>query len=546
MGIQQAGVSYTWYTTLQVMSEAVRDALAALRANRIALLSPDIAETKASVDIVAQALGLSVVAQASFRGKANHQIDMICPADVAAAGIALVRSAEQPVDVLFIIYAGSMGCNQLQAMEAELGVPVVTSKSALDWKVGSAPSTSKVGRSRLFSLPVLTADASKRSGATRDAPVAQLLAPCVRLISLAHAIRITATTSAGLPHLVCRDGAALAAAALLPGTPAVVIPALLCRFMSRLAKLPLMHDSQYWVCQMDLALIFAYGAVVCRRRPAAPEIGRPARSWARRWMWALLARLRPAEEAEVVARAQPIIRWQLFWFYLAAGVWKLNRGFLHPQYSCAPVFSLTLLDHLPPSWDAAIEPWAPLIAAASPAAVLGLELGVAVCLLLDPRRLGVLMVLLLHLGIAIVPPPNNIGCFGVQTCARLYLLMPRRSLAAWHEAIGRYSAQSALAANTMVAGAAAVLCALTHMQHEAGARLDLSVPLLVAMAVLYCRGLALHSTADDCYAGMRPRVHFPTLGVGGRAFAWLAFVYSFCLPMLGSDMVGWRDARRPL
>lgn len=266
-----------------------------------------------------------------------------------------------------------------------------------------------------------------------EAP-ARLLATCVRLACFAHALRMMAATTAGLPFLCSAGGAALAIAALVPTLPALAIPAMLVRVFNRFGKMPLMHDSQYWVLQMDCALILAYLAVVCRRRtivaagesPSSPPpspppaplrcysatrgesmrhkaalgIGEAARGLGTKLCTALNA----AEQGEVIARARPIIQWQLAWFYLAAGVWKINSGFLHPRYSCASVFTLMLLDYLPSSADAAVAEWAPLIASLSPVAVLVLEIGVGVALIVRPRTLGVLGVLLLHIAIAFVPP----------------------------------------------------------------------------------------------------------------------------------------------
>ena len=391
----------------------------------------------------------------------------------------------------------------------------------------------------------------KEDSRDKDDPreeAARVLGPCVRLVCLAHAMRLVASTTGGLHYLLSVQGAALALAALFPSVPAVAVPALLVRVASRVAKLPLIHDSQLWVLQFDLALVLAYCAVLWGSATvtAARHSGVGATT-AAQWRETLCRPLGATLEAEVVARAQPIVRWQFFWFYAAAAVWKLNDGFLAAETSCAGLFSLLLLDHLPASLDPLVERVAPLVNRASPAAVLGMEGAVAVGLLLDPRRCGVLAVLMLHVAIGLEPPPNNIACFGVATCARLYLLAPRATHAAlrdclpwwWRRRRDDEEAQRPMgtAAAAAAVACAAVVSALTHAQHEVGARLDLPVPLLVWMGCVYVRALCVHAWADDEAVGNEPRLRFSLRATwGGRALAWAAAIYSFALPMLGADM----------
>ena len=82
-----------------------------------------------------------------------------------------------------------------------------------------------------------------------------------------------------------------------------------------------------------------------------------------------------------------------------------------------------------------------------------------------------------------------------------------------------------------------MVSAVTHAQHEEGARLDLSVPLLVWMGCVYGRALHVHAWADDEVIGRRPRLRFSLRATwGSRALVWAAALYAFALPMLGADM----------
>ena len=96
--------------------------------------------------------------------------------------------------------------------------------------------------------------AREQTAQQEPAPV-YLLGACVRLICFAHAMRIMAATAAGLPFLLSSGGLTLGLAALVPSLPVIAVPALVVRVANRLGKLPLMHDSQWWVLQMDMALV---------------------------------------------------------------------------------------------------------------------------------------------------------------------------------------------------------------------------------------------------------------------------------------------------
>ncbi|KAL3894592.1 MAG: hypothetical protein SGPRY_013767 [Prymnesium sp.] len=127
------------------------------------------------------------------------------------------------------------------------------------------------------------------------------------------------------------------------------------------------------------------------------------------------------------------MRWQLFIFYTAAGLWKLNSSFLDPRYSCATVYLLQLLDaHLPTSLASSLA--LPISRLAPPLTIV-LEMAIGLFFVLSPRIAGVLGVLL-HTGIALTPPPNNISAFGIVCTLRYFWVAPEGGVRAWEEVGG--------------------------------------------------------------------------------------------------------------
>ena len=157
--------------------------------------------------------------------------------------------------------------------------------------------------------------------------------------------------------------------------------------------------------------------------------------------------------------------------YLSAGLWKLNTSFINPQYSCGSIYAVTLLDAYAPLVGVAptageTSSAAPLlllfcssspllllccpsttlfaflrssalssllsslfikttalartVAAAAPLLIAVGEMATGLAFALPVPKAGCVAVtlgLLLHLGICLTPPPNNIGAFSV-TAAR--------------------------------------------------------------------------------------------------------------------------------
>ena len=158
-------------------------------------------------------------------------------------------------------------------------------------------------------------------------------------------------------------------------------------------KVPFSWDSEYWQAQTD-------ATVVCT--------------------------LTLLKAAPFVPMISTTVRLQMAVFYLGAGFWKINTSFLDPASSCASIYIAQLLDVL--GMESALPTAARTAAVhAGPLLTIVGELSIGL-LLLVPRRswakLGVALALLLHLGIALTPPPNNIAEYGTMSALRLAWLFP--------------------------------------------------------------------------------------------------------------------------
>mmetsp|Transcript_36806 Transcript_36806/g.60927 ORF Transcript_36806/g.60927 Transcript_36806/m.60927 type:complete len:573 (+) Transcript_36806:54-1772(+) len=189
----------------------------------------------------------------------------------------------------------------------------------------------------------------------------------------------------------------LGALGAFPSTPLACV-SLCVRLSATLHKMPFVWDSYYWCLQTDLVLLLALLPALARRCSANTALFTASRT----------------------------IRVQLALFYLGAGFWKINTSFIHPRYSCAPIFFLQLLASYTPLW---LEPPAAtlqLVAHAAPGMTIAGELAIGVLLLSSGAmaRLGVCIALLLHFGIALTPPPNDAVSFSVASVTRLLLTIP--------------------------------------------------------------------------------------------------------------------------
>ncbi|EOD20641.1 hypothetical protein EMIHUDRAFT_242013 [Emiliania huxleyi CCMP1516] len=228
-----------------------------------------------------------------------------------------------------------------------------------------------------------------------------LLAPYVRLWCVSNALRIASGTSAatalgdalaGQPTAVLLG--LLTLLGLFPTSPPLLATTLLARAVSNLAKGAALGNSQTWGTLTDLSLLGALCETLALRG---------------RWLPPLSAE----EEAAIVRSCAPAVRVQLATVYAASALWKLNSSFAEPRRSCAAVFALQMLEHLPPAVTA--TPLPALMAAAAPALVLLVETAIPALLLAPCCWAGVSSALSFHLAIAACPPPNNIASFGATT-----------------------------------------------------------------------------------------------------------------------------------
>ena len=292
--------------------------------------------------------------------------------------------------------------------------------------------------------------------------------------------------------------------------------ALVVRLADTLSIMPVMWDSYYWCLQVDGGLLLCVGYLALVRGLLADSHADSLAAW-----WATTARQ------------------QLAIFYLAAGVWKVNTSFLDARTSCAPIFVLTLLQTLgytPPPLRAS------QLALLAPGVTILGELTIGILLLLPSRaavRIGVLSALLLHLGIALAPPPNNATPFSLTCVVRLLITESAAVARAWDElgasgsGIGQYLATPAI--GMLLASLCMGICyrrALAFPPTAFGAELDWWVGTYTCLAVLIAR--AMYSdvanmptpTTKSLARGLRP------------ALVLLALAYAFGGPLLGIHDLG--------
>jgi len=174
-----------------------------------------------------------------------------------------------------------------------------------------------------------------------------------------------------------------------------------------------------WCAETDAALLLALAAGLLSAAPRASSSALAAKN-------------------ELAERVAATVRWQMAFFYLGAAFWKVNTSFLDHRYSCAPLFFASIMaaylpaDIATPGVTAAVIRHAPMIivvgelaiAAAFLAAAWGRSQGALSC---NCSKIGVILALCLHLGIAVTPPPNNVGAFSVIMVARLFFFAPQSS-----------------------------------------------------------------------------------------------------------------------
>ena len=278
---------------------------------------------------------------------------------------------------------------------------------------------------------------------------------------------------------------------LSSGWPPFLCFALVTRIYANITVFPNGWESLFWCAETDLALLLAIVVQMVRAS-----------------RWSIFSDQRNA----VVQDASLVVRWQLAGWYLSAAFFKLNSSFFDHRYSCAsPYLAQLLAAYLPqhlatPADLATLVPIAPLMV------VVG-ELALSIALLAAASgrggklaiRVGVTLALLLHFGIAITPPPNNIGAFSVIMAARLpafangdallratSLPSSASELVAWAGTLGVAAVAASAAARATASGGSGSAAS----EGDAGQMsimffggLDWSVPTLVVMSLVLLRAL---------------------------------------------------------
>ena len=319
---------------------------------------------------------------------------------------------------------------------------------------------------------------------------------------------------------------AVSAAAFKPG-PTTMALALAMRIADTLSVVPQIWDSYYWCLQIDgglLLLIITHGTA--------------DRNVLAAW-WADAARC------------------QLACFYGAAAFWKFNSSFLDHRTSCAPIFVLTLLPTIGFTPTTALVP---LLAKVAPALTITGEGAIAVLLsaATSPRlvRCGTVVALVLHLGIALTPHPNNATPFSLACAIRLLLTQPHHVCAALQEATVPTRAGVLVLAVATAAAASCTAVVYARAAEFPPARppaIDWWVAAYAALMVIGLRAVALAEAAERALgtatvgastvgaphalptAGAAPAKLAPALR---RCIVGLAALYALGGPLLGLQDLG--------
>lgn len=329
------------------------------------------------------------------------------------------------------------------------------------------------------------------------------------------------------------------ATVLTSAYPPVLCAALAARAVANIAPWPHGWESHYWCATTDLTLLFAVGAHLTKQR----SFSLPA-----------------AARAAAVADGSRVVRYQVAFYYLSAALFKLNTSFLDHRYSCASPYAAQLLAAYVPAAFATPAELAPFVRLAPSLVLIGeLVLGAALILAAAGRGgqfaapLGVSLALALHFGIAMTPPPNNIGAFSVIMACRLAFYVPPQSLAQAvrvptniAESVGAAATLAVAAVATSVAraatadggsGSSASSGAAGQMSIMFFAGIDWSVPTFVLMAAVVLRGSAIACCSQPALAKATVRSKFFVKTVGSLMVS-IAFFHSFIGPPTGLQDLG--------
>lgn len=128
-------------------------ALQALKARSVGIVSPYIPSVAGPIRDAFEAAGFAVPATLSFGEEVEARVARIDPASIYAAAVDVARSG---VDVVFLSCTNLRTLDIIAPLEAELGIPVISSNMALGWHMAQlAPGQIKPAASgRLLTLSV--------------------------------------------------------------------------------------------------------------------------------------------------------------------------------------------------------------------------------------------------------------------------------------------------------------------------------------------------------------------------------------------------------
>ncbi|KAK3237090.1 hypothetical protein CYMTET_52816 [Cymbomonas tetramitiformis] len=309
--------------------------------------------------------------------------------------------------------------------------------------------------------------------------------------------------------------------------------AIVIRNVVRVANMPFVWESEYWQFQMDLSVL----AVLFSFRSGASALSKATDT----------ASSGNTQQNVAFLEIARITKLQLIIFYAAAGFWKINHSFLNPHTSCAPIFHVQLLvAYLPESF------YPPevvhLVVHAAPILTLLVEIGIPILLLFPTKtskKLGVALALLLHLLIALTPPPNCAGNFSVACAARLFVFIPEAVASSLAEmiaclrraALGEFRALGALGAVVLLTALMARVGIHEHFN-------DWAPPVYAVLCIPFVRGLTSRSPAPASPPAKSSDVsqtHEATRLVQvmcRRTLVDVALLYAFALPVLGLQDLG--------
>lgn len=163
----------------------------------------------------------------------------------------------------------------------------------------------------------------------------------------------------------------------------------------------------------------------------------------------------------VVDTAGRAVRSQMAWLHLLTGFWRVNTSFLNLRTSCAPVHALQLLDAYWPSPET-IHAVAPHLAAVAPRVVIVSHLAAGACMLCGQNRVGrfgAALALLVHLGGALTPSPNNGGVeAAIDGALQLFWFAPEAVTVAFNSLVGTFGPVAAAFASLLAASTSKTWC----------------------------------------------------------------------------------------